>query len=154
MVQRDLDRTHILRVDQQGGLAGELGKSAGVADHARHPVRHRLQQRQAEALVQAWKGKRSGGLVESAERPFVDVTQVANPGLGVDAIEGVPVGPARAPRDNEGWSAPLALPKLAIGREEARVVLAWLDSADRQDEAWLEPGRQRPRLDRAADTER
>src|SRR5438309_9808520 len=119
MLQRDLDRAHVLRVDQQSGVARELRKRAGVAGHARHPMRHRLQQREPEALVQAWKSKRSGGFIEGAERSIVDVSQVANARLALDAIEGVTVGPAGATRDHEGWRAALALAELAIGRQKA-----------------------------------
>src|SRR5438309_2637894 len=124
MLQRDLDRAHVLRVDQQGGVARELRKRASIARHARHPMRHRLQQREAEALVQARESKRSGGFIEGAERSIVHVSQVANAWLGLDAIERVTVGPAGATRDHEGWRAASSLAELLIGLQKARVVLA------------------------------
>src|SRR5262249_1660831 len=106
---------------------------------------------------EAWKRKHRRRGVEGRERWLVDVTEVADSGLGLDPLERVAVCPSGAARDHELGHAEPALDDggdgaagpVAKAGEEGGVVLAWLDAADGEDEAWLDTFGQRAGLGRA-----
>ena len=61
------DRRRIVRVEQDGRIADDLGERARARRGDRAPARHRLDRRQAEPLVEAREDERRGALVERDE---------------------------------------------------------------------------------------
>src|SRR5213593_1107941 len=84
------------------------------------------------------------------------MAEIARARLCADAVKRVAVGPSRTARDDElrhpGSSGhdhgqrPRLAAQLSIRGQEARVVLARLDGANREDETWLHALRKRSRL--------
>src|ERR687898_1883594 len=70
--QAGADGRPVERVDQQGGVAGDLGQAGAVAGQHRDAVGHGLQHRQPEPLVEAGEGEAGGGPVEGGEEGVAD----------------------------------------------------------------------------------
>src|SRR5437899_12886339 len=114
---------------------------------------HRFEEGKSEALVQARKREHRCRRVQGRERRLVHVAEVADPGLGSDALQRVAVCPSRATRDDQLGHAGTAVDderqrappasELPISRKQARVVLAWLDGADGEDVSRLDAVGQR-----------
>src|SRR6267143_268216 len=122
-------------------------------------MRHRLEQRQAETLVQAGQRQHGCRTVKSAQRRLVDVAEIPNPRLCLDPLKCVAECPSRPSGDHElRYAGPIAeqewdglTSQVPVRSKEARIVLSRLDGSDRKDEsrretmrqwAWRREGRQ------------
>ena len=68
---------HLVRRRQPGGSAGGVRQRGEVGGDDRRPARHRLEHRQAEALVEARERERLGARVQAGEQALGHRAEVA-----------------------------------------------------------------------------
>ncbi len=137
--QRVGEGAGVVGVREQRGVAADLGQGGAVRGHHRRAARHRLEGRQAEALVDGRHRERAGAGVQAGQEPLRHVPEPA-PGR---RRFGVHVGAARARRHelDAELREPLCRGRSARRRSCARC--AWTAQARRgaRGRVLLPPGR-------------
>src|SRR5262249_50443401 len=124
-----------VRVDQEGGVAGEFGEGRDVGGDDGDAGGHRLRDRKAEAFIERRVGEDRRGGGERGEVGLGDIAQVADHVEAGDRRFG---SPADRTRDDEVVGAAKVSGKRCEGVEEEVDVLARLDGAEREDEGAVE----------------
>ena len=123
---------------EEGGVGGDLPEHGDVAADDGRGRRHRLHQRQAEALVVRGADQQGGAVVERAQRCVRRVAEPPQPALGGGtgqlALDRL-APPAELSAQHEGRRVGHRGAEAGPGVEQGRDVLARLDGADVQNEA-------------------
>ena len=127
------------RIDQDAGVADDLRERAAVRGDDRDAERHRLEHRQAEALVERRQHEQRGSCVELARRSFGhvaldDTRPLSGGGLSLAPPTGPPPASAVPPARGGGADG-LPLDESPVRRQQDGDVLARLERADEQDVA-------------------
>ena len=127
------DRAGVQRVEEDGGVADHLGQRRRVRAGDGHAAAHRLEHRQAEALVQGRVGERVGHRVEPLEllvlQPARHAHAVGDPQLGRAGTQGVGVAAGVAHQHQRR-----AALHRGDGLEQPRQVLVRQGGVDRQQD--------------------
>ena len=117
------------RVDQQRGVASDLGHARHVRRDDRRARGHRLEHGQAETLVQRWVSERRGARVERAQFVVARAAEEPRAGAAGSAHDRAVVPAARA-HEREHVALAQRRRERAPGRHEPLEVLARLDGTD------------------------
>src|SRR5436309_8955295 len=122
----------VMRINVKGGIPTHFRQRRSVGSNDGQPVGHRLEHRNAEALLERGKQKYTGGLIEDREAVGWSVPEVDDPGLesrGADIVEHSFGAVAFASAQHQ----PVFRGQESERGESVDRVLAGLDHADAQD---------------------
>ncbi len=135
------DGPRVGRIDQHGGVADHFGQRRRVRGDDRRAARHRLERRQAEALVQRREGEHRGQAIEDVQGPVGHEAEEPHVAVQVVRVDGAPqLGVLRdVTADDQQLERVVAVLVQVMDRlDQPLEVLVRLDVADVEHERFVQ----------------